>query len=110
MHKVIDNDLEEGLVSGHISASGIMGKYWKVILNSLGAEIRDLTMPDVKTLFDAAQGGVNQHMRLTMLPARPSLADAMRIIDVPKYPVGAKFGGWMVNRRAMVPDVERCPV
>ena len=46
-----------------------------------GGKIKDLAKPDVRTLVDATQGGANQHILLTMYPARPSLADALRITD-----------------------------
>ena len=38
-----------------------------------------------------------------MRPTRPSLADAVRITDGPRYPVGAQFDGGSAHRRAMDP-------
>ena len=93
LQKAICKDLEEGLVSGPFSETGILGKYPKVLLNSTGAEIKDLNRPDVRTVADATQGVANQHNRLAMHPARPSLADAMRIIEGLKNPAAAKFDG-----------------
>ena len=43
--------------------------------------IKDLAKPDVRTLADANQGGANQHIRLTMQPARTSLAVSLIITD-----------------------------
>ena len=47
MRKVIGKDLDEGLVSGPFALEELYSKYRKVLLNSLGAEIKDLTKPDV---------------------------------------------------------------
>ena len=79
------------------AASGLNAKYPEVALNSLGAEIKNPTRPDVSTLVGDAQGGGNRRIRLIIHTARPSLADAMRIIDGWGNPVGAKFdGGWLI--------------
>ena len=51
--------------------------------------------------------GGDQHIHLTMHPARPSLADAIRISDGLKYPVGAKFDEGQAHRRAMAPEAGR---
>ena len=56
MRKVIDKDLEEGLVSGPFTLEQLRDKYHKVLLNPLGAEIKYLTKSDVRTLVEAAQG------------------------------------------------------
>ena len=90
LQKVIDKDLEEGLVSGPFSLEQLYSKYPKVLLNSLGGEIEDLTKPDVRMLADATQGGSNQHILLTMQPARPSLADCLRALDLLGNPAAAK--------------------
>ena len=69
--------------------SEIRGKCDRVLLNSLGAEIKDRARPDVRTMVDDAQGGVGQHIHLEMQPAGPGLADAMRILNLQKDPVAA---------------------
>ena len=107
LRKVIGGDLEGGLVSAPCSDSALMAKYSKAPLNSPGPEIKDLARPDVRTLADATQGGVNRHIRLTIQPTRPGLADALRIFDILKCPTGAKFDGGKANRRAIVPENER---
>ena len=63
--------------------------------------VGDLSRPDVRPLVDATHGGGNQHILLTMKPARPSLSGAMRIVDGRKIPVGAKFDGGKVHRRVL---------
>ena len=60
LQKVIDKDLEEGLVPGPFSWEQLSTKYPKVLLNSLGAEIKDLAKPDVRALADATQGGARR--------------------------------------------------
>ena len=77
--------MEEGLVSGPVAESELKAKYPKVLLNSLGG-IKDLAKSDVGTSVDAAQGGADQKIRLTMRPTRPSLAGALRILDVLEKP------------------------
>ena len=57
LQKVIGKDLEEGLVSGPYSLEQLSSKYPKALLNSLGAEIKDLTKPDVRMLVGATHGG-----------------------------------------------------
>ena len=96
--KAIEDDLEEVSVYGPFSESELRAKYTKCLLNSLGAEIKDLTRPDVRTLCDAAHGGANRHIHLTMQPERPSLAEAVRIIGGLKIPAGAKFDGGKAHR------------
>ena len=106
LQKVIDKDLEEGLVSGPFSWEQLSIKYPKVLLNSLGAEIKDLTKPDVRMLVDATQGGVNQQIRLTMQPTRPSLADCLRVLELLEKPAGAKIDGTSAHRRVITPENE----
>ena len=53
---------------GIFSESGLMAEYRNVLLNSLGAEIKDLTRPDGRTLVYAEQGGFKHHIRLAMQP------------------------------------------
>ena len=55
LQKVTVKDLEEGMVSMTFSKSEPMRKYPQVLLNSLGAEIQDLTLPDVRAMVDSAQ-------------------------------------------------------
>ena len=76
-------------------------------MNSLGAEIKDLTKPDVRMLVGATQGGVSQHIRLTMQPTRPSLVDCLRILDLLKNPAGEKIDGTSARRRVVTPKGER---
>ena len=78
-----------------------------MLLNSLGAEIKDLAKPDVRMLVDATQGGVNQKIRLTMQPTRPSLADCLRVLDLLENPAGAKIDGTSAHRRVLAPTSER---
>ena len=77
--KVIGRYLEEGLVAGPFSESKLRGKYHQVLLNSFGAEIKDLTRPDVRTLGDATQGWGSRNIHLTTQTTRPSLSDEMMI-------------------------------
>ena len=91
LQNVTDGDLAEGLVSAPFSESEIMPKYHKSPLNSLGG--RRSRYPDVRKLVDATQRGANQHVGLTMQPARPGLADSVRILDVLICPTGSKFDG-----------------
>ena len=72
-----------------------------------GGKIKDLAKPDVRTLVDATQGGANQHILLTMQPARPSLSDAIRIADCLGKPAAAKWGGASSRRRVATPESER---
>ena len=80
------------------------GKSRKPFLNSPEAEIADLTKPDVRTVADATQSGFGHHIHLAMQPTRPSLADAMRILDGLKIrPVrnstrGRRIGGIIASR------------
>ena len=80
-----------------------MGKYPEVLLSSLRGGIKDLTIPYVRTLVDAAQGWVGQHIHLAMQSTRPSLAGAVRITDGLRYHVGAKFDGGSAHRMVAVP-------
>ena len=75
-----------------------------MLLNSFGAEIKYLAKPDVRMLVDATQGGANQHIRLTMQPARPSLSDSLRITDRLEKPAAEKWGGTSAHRRAVAPE------
>ena len=106
MQKVISEDLEEGLLSGHLPLEQLHAKYHKVLLNSLGAEIKDIAKPDVRMLVGAAQGGVGQHIRLTMQPTRPSLVDCLRVLDILKTPAAAKIDGTSAHRIALKPEQE----
>ena len=81
LQKVIYKDSEEGFVSVPFALEELYGKYRKVLLNSIGAGIKDLTKPDVGTLVDATQGGVSQKILLTTHPERPSLAGAIMVAD-----------------------------
>ena len=74
---------------------GISAKYHKSHLNYIVGEINDLTMPDVRTLVDATQGGVSRHINLTM-------GD----LDVLKNPTGAKYDGGKAHRRVMATERE----
>ena len=53
--------------------------------------IKDLTKLDARMLVDAAQGGANQHIRLTMQPTRPILADFLRVLEILENPAAAKL-------------------
>ena len=53
----IIEDLEDGLASGTFAESELMGKYRKVLLNRLGAAIKDLTRPDVRPSPEPIKGG-----------------------------------------------------
>ena len=66
----------------------------------------DLTRPDVSTLFDETQGGFTRQTAKNATRA-PCLSDAIRIIDVLKYPTGAKFDGGKAHRMAIAPGCER---
>ena len=57
-------------------------------------------------LVDAAQGGVNQHIRLTMQPARPSLADCLRVLELLENPAAAKIDGTSAHRRVLTTEPE----
>ena len=61
LQKVIGGDLEDGLVSGPFSESELRGKYPRVVLNSSGEGLKDLTWPDVGTLVDSTHGGRPSH-------------------------------------------------
>ena len=52
-------------------------------------------------------GGVSQHIRLAMQPARPSLADALRITDSLRNPAAAKWDGASSRRRVVTPESAR---
>ena len=52
--------MEDGLVSGPFAESELRAKYHKVLCNTLGAEIKDLAKPDVRTLVDATQRGATE--------------------------------------------------
>ena len=75
--KAIGKGLVGGLVSGSFSLEQLPAKYTKVLLNSPGADIKDLTKPDVRMLVDATQWGASQHIRLAMQPTGPSLVDCL---------------------------------
>ena len=90
LQKVIDKDLEEGLLSGSFSLEQLYSKYPKVLLNSLGAEIKDLAKPDVRMLVGATQCGANQHINLPKQPIRPSLSDCLRALDILENPAASK--------------------
>ena len=76
------------------------------MLNSLGAEIKDLAQSDVRTSVDAAQGGVNQKIHLTMQPTRPSLAGCLRVLGILGNPAAAKMDGASAHRRVLTPEPE----
>ena len=86
LRKATGDDLEEGLVSGPCAESGLSGEWPRFLLNPLGAEIKALTRPDVRTLVDATHGGVGRHIHLAMNPDRPILPDAMSILKRLKDP------------------------
>ena len=67
---------------------------------------KDLKKPDVSTLVDATQGGVHQHIRLTMQPTRPSHADAARIMDCLNEPASEKWAGVSARRQVIAPEPE----
>ena len=98
--------MEEGLVSGPLTESELKAKYHKVLLNSLGAEIKDFAKPDVGTLVDATQWGDSQKIRLTMQPTRPSLAGALRVLGILEIPAAEKRGGTSARRRVLTPESE----
>ena len=106
LRKVIDQDLQKGLVSRPFSESDLGEKYNPFLLNSSGAEIKELSRPDVITLADATQGGANRHILLTMHPTSPSLADTVRISDRLSDPAEAKWGRGYYHRRAITPEPE----
>ena len=80
-----------------------MAKYNRFLLNSLGAEIKDLTKQDVGTLVAAMQGGFDRHIRLAMQPTRPSPADAARITNRLNDPAESKRGGPSARRKVITP-------
>ena len=53
------------------------------------------------------KGGANRHSRLTMQTTRPSLADAIRILDRLSDPAASKCGGQSSHRRAITPESDR---
>ena len=57
-------------------------------------------------MAEAAQGGASQKILLTMQPSRPSLAGALRILDVLGKPAEAKWGGTPARRRVLTTDSE----
>ena len=105
--KAIGKDLDGCLASGPFAESELRDKYHKVLLNSLGRAAQDLAKPDVGTLADATQGGANQKIRLTTQPTRPSLADALRVLDILNNPTAEKWHGTSSQRRVITPDSER---
>ena len=58
-------------------------------------------------MVDATQGGVDREIRLTMQPTRPTLADAIRIMEVLKKPAAEKWDGTSPNSRLLTPESER---
>ena len=106
--KASNGDLEGGLVSGTLSLNRDLDlNTITPPLNFIWSGIEDLARPDVGTLVDAAQGGGNQHIRLTMQPVRPGIADARRILDVLENPIGSKFDGGKDRRRVIFHEGER---
>ena len=89
------------------SLEQLHAKYHKVLLNSLGAEIKDLTKSDVRTLVGATQGGANQKIHLTMQQTRPSHADFLRALGILENPADAKMGGTSARRRVLTPEPEQ---
>ena len=57
-------------------------------------------------LVGATQGGANQHIRLTMQPARPSLAGCLRVLDLLENPAAAKIDGTSAHLRIITPEPE----
>ena len=57
-------------------------------------------------LVGAAQGGVSQHIRLTMQPTRTSLVDCLRVLDLLENPAAAKIDGTSAHRRIITPEPE----
>ena len=55
---------------------------------------------------DATQGGVDKHIRLAMQPTRPSLADAVGIMDLLNDPAAEKLGGQSSRRQVIKPEPE----
>ena len=49
----------------------------------------------------------NQHIRLTMKPVRPSLADCLRVVDLLENPAAAKIDGASAHRRIITPESGR---
>ena len=105
LQKAIGGDLEDGLVSVPLPESGLIVNYPQVLSESLG-RITDLTRPDMVTLADATQWGVDQHIHLAMQPARPSLADALRVLNRPIDPAASRFDGRSAPRMALTPKPE----
>ena len=92
---------------GSSSESEIIENYTHVLLNSTGAEIEDLTLSDVRTVVDATQGRANQHIHIAMQPTRPSLSDAMRILNRLNDPAKDKSDGRQSHRAVLTPKPER---
>ena len=57
-------------------------------------------------LVTATQGGVDQKIRLTTQPTRPSLSDFLRVLDLLENPAGAKIDEKPAHRRAITPKNE----
>ena len=59
-------------------------------------------------MADSTQGGGhrNRHIHLTKQPARPSLAEAMRILNLLNSPTESKFAGGSVRRMVLTPKAE----
>ena len=55
----------------------------------------------------SAQAGANDHIRLPMQPARPSVADCLRVLELIENPAAAKIDGTWAHRRALTPEPER---
>ena len=100
--------MEDGLVSVPCSEPELRGSYPpRVLLNTLGAEIKDPARPDIRTLVDANRGGVGQHIHLTMQPTWPSRADSLRILNRLNDHAEAKFDGCSAHRMALTPKPGR---
>ena len=81
-------------------------QYRRVLVNSSGADVEDLAKPDVGTMVAATQVGADQHIRPTMHPERPSLADALGVMDRLNDQAAEKWDGQSPHLQVIAPEPE----
>ena len=105
MRQATEEDSEEGMISVPFSESEIRGAYPQVLLNSLGAEIKDPTRPDVRTLVDAAQVGRPTHSSGNAA-RKAQFPDASRVLNPLNNPAASKFDGRPSHRMVITQKPE----
>ena len=107
LKQTILKEVSAGRMKGPFSKSDLLEKWPDAHVCAVGVELKDLIdKSKIRVLVDGTQGGVNQGVKLTMIPTRPCLADVLRILDFVHDPVSVKWDAANAHRNILVPETE----